>query len=229
MKHIGLLALIAVLALGVSAVPSLAFFDFDFGGDENNDSVSSRNSARVVNYVDSSASTGGNTAGGSSGGDGGNAGNISNGGHDVLDSSTGNGGSGGNGSNGGEILTGDATAVSSALNYINANRTSVDRCACQGEDEDGNVDVENVNEAEILNLVKARAKTGYNRAYGSHAGDGGDGGTISNSGEVVDESHTGNGGSGGDGGLGGFVGTGNAASGSSAVNYVNSNVTRVRR
>ena len=98
----------------------------------------------------------------------------------------------------------------------------------QVPDEPSIVIVKDKNSAVVVNHVEADANTGDNYAGGSEGGDGGNGGDINNDGDGnVEGSTTGSGGRGGNGGVGGEVRTGNAGAGASAVNTVNSNVTRV--
>lgn len=202
---------------------------------DNDDTVKNYNYGKVVNTTSSGASTGGNYAGGSTGGNGGNGGDIENKDGDdqeVDDSSTGNGGNGGNGGQGGIVLTGDAYASASTVNVVNKNTTRVNRCGCDGGDDNGDTKVKNRNYGKVYNYTGASAKTGYNAAKGSEGGEGGDGGEIENKdggNQDVDDTDTGNGGSGGHGGSGGYIESGVAVSTAHTLNVVNRNHTRIRR
>ena len=128
---------------------------------------------------------------------------ASTGGNDA-NGGNGGGGFGNDGGNGGAVVTGNAGALSSVYNDVNYNETEVrSRCGCKGD-----ITVTNNNDyAKVKNYVDTKAKTGYNDANG---GDGG-------------------GGFGNDGGDGGAVVTGDAGAASGVENYVNTNITRVRR
>ncbi len=201
------------------------------------DTVENGNGATTTNIVGSVANTGGNSAGGSTGGDGGRGGKIKNGGgtQNVNNSSTGNGGNGGNAGVGGTVNSGDATANAGLMNTVNDNDTSINRCACPGNEcRGGATIVRNGNGAEVGNLVGSGADTGGSTADGSAGGKGGKGGKIANSGgtQNVNGGSTGNGGKGGSSGKGevppgGLVTTGNSTSNNSTTNVTNRNVTRI--
>lgn len=206
-----------------------------------NDTVINGNGATTTNIVGSVANTGGNSAGGSTGGNGGRGGRISNdgGNQNVNNSSTGNGGNGGNAGVGGEVNSGNATANAGLTNTVNDNDTSINRCACPGNDcRGGSTIVRNGNGAEVGNLVLSGADTGTNTADGSTGGKGGKGGDVKNTGhggtQNVNGGSTGNGGKGGSSGIGevppgGLVTTGNSTSNNSTTNVTNRNVTRIGR
>lgn len=87
--------------------------------------VKNHNHAKVKNYVDTTAKTGGNNANAGSGGSGGNAGDIDNlGGDDVENSTTGTGGTGGIGWDA-DVTTGTATAKTKVVNRVNKNVTRI--------------------------------------------------------------------------------------------------------
>ncbi len=203
--------------------------------EECNTKIINNNEAVVINRVETTANTGGNMAGGSYAGSGGDGGAIVNEGEgDIENSNTGNGGTGGNSGVGGTIITGNAEAMSGVINYVNVNRTLVDRCACQGQAlcECSNDLVRNSNRAFLLNAASTEASTGVNYADGSVAGAGGSGGAIVNNNSKegdVQESNTGTGGNGGSSVDGGLVTTGTAISTTSVINVVNRNLTRILR
>ncbi|MBI2024446.1 hypothetical protein HYT00_03615 [Candidatus Giovannonibacteria bacterium] len=213
--------LMPALALSLYASPVLASYEHHWSSSDNDVNVSNTNSAAVKNYVDVSASTGGNTADAGNGGSAGNGGTVSN----ASDDNTGgNGGNAGSGGTGGIITTGDAGAAAIVANDVNSNRTRVVAdCGCRG---DNDVNVGNNNRAYVKNDVDARAKTGRNQANGGDAGSAGNGGTVSN---ASDDNTGGNGGNAGSGGTGGDILTGSAGSLATVFNTVNSNVTRIRR
>jgi hypothetical protein len=223
------------------------------GGSTGNDTVANDNSAHVDNVVGSSANSGYNEAGGSYGGNGGRGGDITNRGDDIDDSSTGSGGNGGSsvdGSNsgaGGFVSSGSASAVSVVTNRVNRNNSTIDRCACNG-DESGHARVRNDNSATVDNIVGVGggdgdyretlgtgANSGYNEADGSHGGTGGRGGDLDNrfGGEEtdrdIDNSRTGNGGTAGNSGTGGTVNSGTASASNDVFNRVNVNRSVIRR
>jgi len=227
------IAMLGILAMVFAFTPVSALaWGGGWGGGDDVD-VTNSNSAAVFNHVGASANTGGNNASGASGGSGGDGGDIDNDGNDVEDSTTGNGGAGGDADgplSGGLVDTGDAGATAGVVNVVNTNRTTVDLCGCDEDDDGGDVDVRNRNRAFVGNHVDADANSGDNNASGAEGGSGGGGGDIDNDdGDDVDDSDTGNGGAGGDGGEGGTVFTGVAVSEAGAVNVVNKNRTRIRR
>ena len=212
--------------------------------DSGNDLVVNNNSAFVMNRVTSHANTGGNTAGGSYGGDGGDGGDINGG--EVEESATGSGGAGGDAGTGGEVYTGNAYASTDFYNEVNSSRTTIDRCACDYDNccDEGHAVVYNRNRAIVMNDVSSMANTGDNRAEGSYAGRGGDGGSINpqdglvlmnheegcgDDDSEVEESMTGDGGAGGNAAAGGLIQTGDSRSVVTYVNVVNTNITRILR
>lgn len=216
--------LMPALTLSLYATPALAYFDFL--SDDTTVMVKNSNSAEVKNYVDTSASTGGNTANGGSGGGAGDGGDVK------WSGANNNGGNGGDGGNGGvaDVITGNASAKTLVSNDVNSNKTKISSsCDCVNENGDVELKVKNYNSAYVGNDVKTKAKTGHNEANGGDAGcgceGGGDGGDVKGSGEGNDG---GNGGDAGDGGYG-FVSTGDAYSKTKVFNKVNTNVTRIRR
>lgn len=95
--------------------------------DNNGDTtvnVSNTNHAKVKNYVDAKAKTGGNDANGgdANGGSAGNGGAVI---HSDDGNTGGNGGNAGNGGWGGLILTGNASAGAAIVNRVNTNITHV--------------------------------------------------------------------------------------------------------
>ena len=121
---------------------------------------------------------------------------------DVSASTGGNDANGGCGfgNDGGWIETGDAGALAEVYNAVNTNDTKI-KVSCDCESDVDDVTVTNNNNARVKNYVDVSAKTGWNNANGG-GGFGNDGGTI----------HT------GDAGAAGYV-----------ANYVNTNITRIRR
>ncbi len=220
--------IIGVFALGMTVVPALA----------GNDIVSNGSEIMVGTMANSSSNSGANIADGSYGGDGGDGGDIRNRG-DVDESSTGRGGNGGNSGEGGMVVSGNATAVTDAYNEVGTNRTLIDRCACEGDD-DGKVKVTNRSRIMFMDYSGSESNTGLNAAMGSEAGDAGDGGDIgshtSHHGKDkkggdsdVDESMTGVGGTGGSSSAGGLVQSGDSSSRTTSVNLLGRNITRIAR
>lgn len=252
MKKISIVILSLLFALALTVSPALAYGQDgpDHHGDEagNNDVITNENSACVENDVVAVADTGDNYAGGSYAGDGGEGGSIKLYGQANLNmADTGAGGTGGNAGPGGYILTGEAIALAEVKNLVNTNNTEVDRCACQqpetaplqviegpccDEEEGNNVVVSNENRVRLENDVKAIAKTGDNRAKGSYAGDGEEGGDIKvyqGGAANLNDVSTGAGGNGGTSLDGGWVETGPSSAVSSVMNILNRNVTRIMR
>lgn len=165
----------------------------------NDVDVNNSNSANVTNSVSTTANTGGNeTVGGS-------AKNYASKGTNVAV--------------GGEAasLTGDAVAASSVENYVNSNKTVVDVCGCEGK---GDITVNNKNKyTNVTNGVSTVANTGENATVGGYAKNKVSGGFSwwhhgSSSNTAV--------------GGAAYSETGSAAAGSSVVNVVNKNITRIK-
>ncbi|KKT77803.1 MAG: hypothetical protein UW73_C0011G0002 [Microgenomates group bacterium GW2011_GWB1_44_8] len=241
MKKVFLAALLLpVMGLALYALPASANGEYGGGWGADEVTVKNTNNANVTNQVSVSASTGGNDADGGdagSGGEGGrggrNAGNggagsrSGDGGNGGSTGDGGNGGSGGDGGIGGIITTGDATAWSEIENTVNVNKTTIEACGCDDQ-EDGyhsfsrrdDITVRNRNTANVSNGVEVKAKTGHNDAdggSGSNGGDAGKGGSNAGDGGDVTSSHGGHhwwegeygdGGNGGDGGSTGDGGNG---------------------
>ncbi|MCK5060097.1 MAG: hypothetical protein KAR00_03095 [Candidatus Pacebacteria bacterium] len=197
------LALFAVLALVVAAVPAEASW---WWWGSNDITVNNNSSATVSNTVTTVADTGANDANGG----------------DARSRAYGRGAdSYARGGNGGDIDTGNADATAYVGNYVNSNDTRVvTDCGCTGD-----VTVNNNSSAGVYNTVDTLALTGGNIA------DGGDANSKAKSSSYGYYHY--HGGSSADsdafGGSGGFVETGNADSYSDVVNVVNQNVTRVIR
>jgi hypothetical protein len=195
-------AFASTVAFLASAVP--AFASFSFGSSSDID-INSNNWASVSNNVVTVADTGlNNSVGG------------------VAESRAyGKGAeSQANGGDGGDVTSGNAEAFSFVTNVVNSNTTKVTAdCGCKGD-----VKIKSKNGASVGNNVGTSAFTGGNGSFGGA----GVGKAVSNSSSYH---HYGNSGaeSKANGGDGGSVDSGNAASGSSVMNVVNSNVTRVRR
>jgi uncharacterized protein YegL len=231
----------------------------DDEGKGGNDRVINDNRANVTNNVNAGANTGHNMAGGSTGGSGGRGGDIANRGGDIDTVRTGNGGRGGNATPDGEqtgagglVNTGAALAQSVVTNTVNVSSTTIDRCACNGNEE-GNTAVRNTSRATLDNTVGMpglrtaeqettnsigflypyNANSGANDAQGSDGGTGGRGGDATNRGGEdagdIDDSQTGNGGEGGTGDVGGTISTSRADAFSDVLNRVNVNRTHIRR
>lgn len=218
------LAVSPIVVAGLTFAPAALAFNFGWPADDGGDTttVSNHNSAHVNNTVSASAKTGGNSANGANGGSAGAGAKVF---ASDDNNSGGRGGNGGNGGDGGMIVTGNAHASAGVMNTVNSNRTSVNNCACSGDDDNDETTVQNRNRAHVRNNVDASAKTGWNDANGGNGGSAKDGGAVIFS----DDDNTGGaGGNGGAGGWGGSVQTGNASSHSHAVNVVNRNLTRVR-
>jgi len=97
-------------------------------------------------------------------------------------------------------------------NYVNKNTTKVNAdCGCKGD-----VEVKNFNRAKVKNYVTTAAETGSNGAYG---------GNVSNKVKGDDNENNDADGSGG----AASVRTGAADAGTSVVNVVNKNLTRVKK
>jgi len=216
--------LLPLLSVGLYATPALAWH---WNDDDLTVSVKNDNNATVKNYVDTTASTGGNNATGGSGGAAGDGGDVK------WSDDNNTGGNGGNGGNGGDatIFTGNATAGTLVANDVNYNKTKItSSCDCEEQDGDVEIKVKNKNQAYVKNDVETKAKTGYNTATGGDSGcecgnGGGDGGDVKGSDDDNDAGDGGDAGNGGDA----YIDTGNALSGTEVVNLVNHNVTRIRR
>ncbi len=221
----------SIVALSMIAMSSPAAAYQQFHQPQSNDiTVSSENSAAVVNEVMVGANTGYNSiAGGNTGkaGNGGSAtGNRANGG---------NGGNAGSSNNDGVIGTGAASAIGTVNNDINNTRTTVTKnCNCQSRN-GGDVSVWTGNNAIIANALGVDANTGDNAIVGGTSGAAGNGGDASSYSKMTWFHHMNNGAAnGGNGGnaassnnLGGIL-TGVAISDGLVVNVVNRSVTRVR-
>ncbi len=219
-----LIAILATLPVATLGAAGLAMADMV--------TVTNYNAAFVANSVTTVANSGGNTANGGTGGSAGAGGSVW--GSDNDDNTTGNGGAAGNGGNGGSVTTGVAIATTDIRNDVNRNDTTVDLCGCEedsndveDEEESDDVVVTNVNGAFLANGALTGADSGYNMTDGGSAGAGGNGGEVV--GEDNDDNTTGTGGSAGAGGNGGIVSTGRADSLTSVVNWVNTNITHIRR
>jgi len=193
------------------------------------------NAGRISNTTTSDANTGGNSAGGSTGGSGGTGGNVTSGAGDENNggATAGNGGNGGNGGAGGFVQTGDASAEAGSENALNSTDVDVELgCGCG--DINGLtalIDIDNDDpNNRILNLTRARGRTGDNNADGSTGGSAGNGGQISaGTGDNNNGGATGgSGGAGGAGDLGGEILTGAAISKSGSVNLLNTSFIRLR-
>ena len=222
MKKLLIFVGILAMALSLSVTPAFAY-DWHGGGDDDV-TVSNKNSAYVSNNVGASSNTGSNTANGGDASDGaGDGGDVK---HSDDGNTGGDGGNGGNAGDGGYVETGNATTVVLIGNEVNTNKTKVNLCGCE-EDNNGDVTVKNRNKAKVKNNVGASSDTGSNNADGGTAyGSAGSGGDVKGS---DDDNTGGNGGDAGDGGNGGDVYTWDAETAVDIVNVVNRNVTRVRR
>lgn len=201
----------------------------------SSDIISNNSEACVMNDVTARAETGGNVADGSYGGSGGRGGSIRNNGGDVEKSMTGSGGNGGSAGSGGTIITGNATAAAALNNDVNSNDIAIDRCACQGGDDEcnskcGDTVTANSSRTRMFNRLLGKAETGENESTGSYGGSAGNGGNIENeTGDDVEESTTGNGGNGGSSAAGGLVTSGASNSTAALVNVINRNMIRIYR
>jgi hypothetical protein len=199
-----------LLVMFMSAVPVIASGQGGQGGNPGNQSsggsdviVINDNYASVFNMVKVEANTGDNDADGGDGeegGEGGDAEENDNAGGTQINTG-GDGGNGGDGGLGGIIITGDALAMASITTKANYNRTLVDLCACEEDNNDspcgchtfgrqggcnndsdeeegdeGDVKVENKNVAEVNNGLEVEAETGDNDADGGDGEEGGEGG-----------------------------------------------------
>ena len=226
MKKIIAITAVSVVALFAGANSALAYWP-GWGG--NDVVVTNHNNATVVNNVSADADTGKNDANGGDATCAGSGGSVSGAG---TGNTGGDGGNGGDAGHGGTIYTGYAYADAYVSNTVNSNETKVSR-ACD-DCERGEVTVRNRNNATVRNTVDAEADTGKNDADGGDAAGAGSGGSVSGGYyywyySAGSDNEAGDGGDGGDGGNGGEIYTGPSDSYSSAINVVNTNITRVRR
>ena len=191
---------IALVSIAAFALSASTASAFFWMPQQSNDiEVTNSNSANVSNSVSTVANTGGN------GTYGGSAKNYASKGTNVAV-----GGDAGS-------VTGDALAASSVENYVNSNKTVVDVCGCEGN---GDVTVSNTNKyTHVTNGVSTEANTGANETAGGNAKNKVSGGFSWWHGSS--STNTAVGGS-------AYSETGGAAAGSSVVNVVNRNVTRIR-
>lgn len=254
-----LLALVvAAVAMMIFAAPASAFeLPFGRGGSDNEKlvKVENTNSASITNTMYVKANTGDNDSEGGDGEEGGNGGDV----EGAKNGKGGHGGNGGHGGLGGLILTGDATAYGTINNDVNYNKTKIQGCGCddeeespwarffggRGGDDEDKTKVENTNTASVSNDMKVKANTGDNDVDGGDGDEGGNGGDVEgededkdvfnrffswfNKGGKNNGGQGGHGGAGGHGGHGGVVTTGEAYSDGLIMNVVNRNVTRIGR
>lgn len=83
------------------------------------------------------------------------------------------------GGDGGTITTGDAYAEACIINIVNTNVTEIDTCGDGDCHSDGDITVENNNDASVKNGVGAIANTGDNTANGGEGSSSGDGNATS--------------------------------------------------
>src|SRR3989344_4836055 len=159
--------------------------------------VNNNNGAYVKNNVTTVADTGSNVA------IGGSVSNKVEGDDNINNDANGGGGNA-------AVTTGAASAGSMVENYVNKNTTKVNAdCGCKGD-----VEVNNYNRAKVKNNVLTSADSGYNQAFG---------GDVKNKVKGDDNENNDADGSGG----AASVKTGSADAGTSVVNVVNKNLTRV--
>lgn len=192
--------IIALTTIAVFALSaSTASAYFPWIQQSNDVDVTNSNSAYVSNSVSTTANTGGNLI------VGGDAKNYASKG-----TNTAVGGDAGS-------LTGDATAASYVENHVNSNKTVVDLCGCKGK---GDVTVSNTNKyTKVVNNVETVANTGGNQTAGGDAKN-----------KVSGGFSWWHGGSSTNTAVGGsaYSETGSAVAGSSVVNIVNKNITRMK-
>jgi hypothetical protein len=195
------IAIASVFALLASAGVASAF------GSSTEVEAEVNNSATVKNYVDTTASTGGNDA------NGGSAKSRARVSGYYADGDADSKAVGGDAI----ITTGNATAKSEVSNFVNTNDVRVTSdCGCSSRRGSSETEAEVKNRADIKNDVDTEAKTGYNDANGGRARSKA---KTSDDGDADSEAK------------GGFADilTGDAKAKAEVVNVVNSNVVRVRR
>jgi len=189
--------------------------------------VSNSNESAVIVHVLTGANSGSNTADGGAGGNSGRGGSVL---ASDDDNAGGNGGNAGRGGNGGAVTTGSAISTTVVRVEAGSNRTIVEGCGCENEDEDegrrDSVRVRNYNGSVVAVGGATLANSGKNAADGGEGGESGKGGSVVFS---DDDNIGGNAGRGGDAGNGGAVVTGPADSLTNVAVVTGRNVTRVRR
>lgn len=241
-KFTYLFAIMAMFAFTFS--PALAFngqdnyYDHDGAWLDYSAFVMNTNFAMVNNKVETKANTGENEAEGGNGGHAGQGGDIV---ESEDDNIGGNGGNGGPGGDGGQVLSGDATALTTVSNEVNDILTEVDdACGCVLPEVDYDNDLDglrirkfldrsarviNYNNGILGNDVETKAETGDNEVDGGNGGQAGDSGDVTAS---EDDNTSGNGGHGAAGGWGGLISSGTSMSDTILLNIVNRVVTRIR-
>lgn len=204
-KLIALATVLSIVGGGASALAS------------GNISVTNHNSATVTNSLSVTSSTGYNTSNGAQATNETSGGSVMN---SNFDNHAGNGGSTVMGGHGGTIVTGAAVATADISNEINTNQTSIDATNWATN----HIKVKNTNGLDLVNVGTGAAQSGDNVSNGAKAKSETEGGNVHTSGA---SNHAGNTGSSVHGGMGGSITTGDAGVGSSVINVLNRNITRI--